>query len=248
MASLTIISSYHAVAANGLTIPFGATGGIPPYTWSVLGGGAGGTIGSSTGIYVSPQQYKYGPDIIQVTDVANNVSQYEILVCTPLELVCDIIQTAVGLSQGQVYQWDQKINIPIDEALYVAVGVQSARPFGNRPKYVGGGSDGAPIQAIQTVNMVEVVSVDILSRSSIARDQKEQILLALSSPYAEAQMELNSFFVAPLSTSFVNLSHIDSAAIPYRFQILVQLQYFSILTTYPAFFNTFGSPTVTTEP
>jgi hypothetical protein len=248
VASLNIISSYHAVAANGLTVPFGATGGIPPYTWSVLPNGAGGTIGSSTGIYVSSSQFNYGPDTIQVKDIAGNIAQYEVLVCTPLELVCDIIQTTMGLSQGQVYQWDQKINIPIDSALYVAVGVQSTRPFGNRPKYTGGGSNGAPLTAIQTVNIVEVVSIDILSRSSIARDQKEQILLALSSPYAEAQMELNSFFVGPLSTSFVNLSHIDSAAIPYRFQILVQLQYFSTLVTAPAYFNTFGYPAVITEP
>jgi hypothetical protein len=241
--SLSILSSYHAVAATNLTVPFGATGGTVPYTWSVVPGGAGGTINSSTGIYTSPSN-SYGPDVIQVTDASATVATYPVLVCTAVELVCDVIQTAMGLNNGQVYLWDQKINIPIDSNLYIAVGVQSCKPFGNKPRYVGGSSS---LVAQQSVNMYALLSIDILSRGPAARDQKEQVLLALSSPYAEAQMELNSFFIAPLSTNFVNLSHIDGAAIPYRFNISTALQYFSTLTTNPDYYESYGAVQVTEE-
>lgn len=239
--SLAIIQSVSAMAPN-LSIPFGATGGTAPYTWSVIPGGAGGSIDPSTGQYTSPNTT--GEDTIRVTDSLNATATYELLVCTPIQLVCEIIQSQMGLSQGQVYQWDQKINIPADSRLYVAVGVLSCKPFGNRPRY----ASTSGLAAIQSVNMHAQLSIDILSRGPAARDQKEQVLLALSSPYAQSQMELNSFYIAPVSTGFVNISEIDGAAIPYRFNIAVGLQYFSTLNTNTPYFDTISQPTITTEP
>lgn len=241
--SLTLLSSYHAMAPNGLTIPFGATGGSPPYTFSVLPGGAGGSINPTTGVYTSPSTT--GVDIVQVTDSVAATAQQTLLIDYPLSLVCDIIQSAMGLSNGQVYLWDQKIDIPSDSQLYIAVGVLSCKPFGNRPKYDG---SGAGLNAIQSVNMQATLSIDIFSRGPAARDQKEQVLLALSSPYAEQQMELNSFFIAPLSTSFVNISQIDGASIPYRFNISAALQYFSTLNTNVAYYDQYYAVQVTDEP
>lgn len=245
--SLSLLQNYHAVAFGGLTVPFGASGGSSPYVFSVLPGGAGGTIGSMTGIYVSPVS-STGQDVIQVVDSTSPtalIATGSVLVCTAIELVCDIIQTAMGLAQDQVYLYDQKYNIPPDSRLYVAVGVNYTKPFGNRPRYVRGSSTFA---AVQSVNMLANLSIHIFSRSTLALNQKEQILLALSSPYAQAQMELNSFFIAPLTTGFVNISAVDGAAIPYHFYLSANLQYFSTLTTNPSYFNTFGSPSVITNP
>ena len=240
--NLSILSSIHAMASN-LTSPFGATGGTAPYTFSVLPGGAGGSIDPSTGIYTSPNST--GIDIIEVTDAVAATAQQQIQICTALELVCDVIQTAMGLSNGQVYLWDQKINIPTDSQLYIAVGVLSCKPFGNKPKYDGSGSG---LNAIQSVNMLASISLDILSRGPAARDQKEQVLLALSSPYGQQQMELNSFFIAPISTSFLNISQIDGAAIPYRFNISCNLQYFSTLSTPTNYYDVFSDVAITDEP
>lgn len=240
--SLQILSSYHAMVPN-LGIPYGATGGTAPYTFSVLPGGAGGSIDASTGYYTAPNNT--GTDIIQVTDAAAATAQLPVLIDYPLSLVCDIIQTAMGLSNGQVYLWDQKIDIPKDSQLYIAVGVLSCKPFGNKPKYDGSGSG---LGAVQSVNMQALLSIDIFSRGPAARDMKEQVLLALSSPYGQQQMELNSFFIAPITTSFVNLSQIDGAAIPYRFNLSAQLQYFSTLNTNIDYYDTYGAVQVTEEP
>lgn len=246
--ALTLLQNYHAAVPNGLTVPFGASGGTPPYTFSVVAPvspipPAGGTIDPSSGLYTTPSN-STGTDIIQVTDSLAATAQGTMLVDYPLSLVCDIIQTSMGLSNGQVYLWDQKIFIPTDSRLYIAVGVQNCKAFGNYPKYAANSG----LAAIQSVNMLASLSIDILSRGPDARDRKEQVLLALSSPYAESQMELNSFFVAPQSTNFVNLSSIDGAAIPYRFQISVNLQYFSTLTTQVGYYDMYYPVQVTDEP
>lgn len=247
--ALMVLQNYHSVGPDGVPVPFGVTGGSSPYVWSVALGGAGGSIDGS-GNYLSPDS-STGIDTILVSDSSSPTAMTgsaTIAVNYPTSLVADIIRTAMGLANEQVYLWDQKIDIPKDSRLYVIVGVQTLRPFGNRPRYSGGGSPGAALVAEQSVNVNATLTIDILSRGPSARDQKEQVLLALSSPYAQAQMELNGFFVAPLSTAFVNLSHLDASAIPYRFQILVNLQYFSRLTTQPSYFNNFPDVAVTTEP
>lgn len=239
---LQLLQTYSAIAPN-ISVPFGASGGTTPYVFTIAPGGIGGVIDPSTGVYIAPGVS--GVDTIDVTDTNGAVASGNILVDFPILLVCDIIQTAMGLGQGQVYLYNNKINIPIDSRLYIAVGIHNTKPFANRPRYVGNDSG---LSAIQTVNMNTTLKIDILSRSPEALNRKEQVLLALSSPYAEQQMEANSFFVAAQSTSFINLSQIDAAAIPFRFQILVNLQYFSSLTTQPPYFENFGSPSVTYEP
>lgn len=241
--ALSLLQNYRAVTFGSLSVPFGASGGSAPYVFSVLPGGAGGTIGSSTGIYVSPAS-NTGLDVIQVTDASANVVTGSILVCTALELVCDVIQTSMGLANDQVYLYNQKYNIPPDSRLYVAVGVNYCKPFGNRPKYVGGSST---LAATQSVNMLANLSIHIFSRSTAALNLKEQVLLALSSPYAESQMELNSFFIAPLTTGFTNIGVVDGAAIPYHFYLSANLQYFSTLTTNPSYFGSFQSVDVITD-
>lgn len=240
--SLSLLQSTFALAPGGLTVPFGATGGTAPYTYSVAPGGAGGAINASSGVYISPNTT--GADVVIVTDSVAATASGTVLVDVPIMLVCDVLQRAMGLASGQVYLYNQKINIPNDSRLYIAVGLTSCKPFGNRPKYDGSGGG---LNAIQSVNMQATLSIDIFSRSTAALLQKEQVLLALSSPYATQQMELNSFYIAPISVGFVNLSALDGPAIPYRFNISVNIQYFTTLTTATAYYDTFSNVVVTTE-
>lgn len=243
--SLQVLQTYTAVTnSQGLSVPFGATGGSSPYLFSVLPGGAGGSIGSLTGIYTAPATI--GIDVIQVTDSASTpaIANASLAVLSAIQLVADIIRSEMGLSQDQVYLYNQKYDIPLDSRLYVAVGMNSLKSFGNRPRYVGGSS---ALTAIQTTNVVASLSIHVFSRSVLALLQKEQVLLALSSPYAESQMELNSFFVAPVTTSISDISVVDGAAIPYHYFFSVNLQYFSQKTTSPAYFSTFPMTSVITD-
>lgn len=254
--SLLLTQSKTALGV-GLTASFLATGGTPPYTYSVrqIPLGAGGQINSSTGIYTAPNVVNgglFGPpkqlyDTIQVNDSAGAFAIANILVGTPLLLFCEIIQNCLNLANGRVYLWDQKMAQPTDSGLYVAISVLSCKPFSNTNKYDGSGANS---NADQSVNMYALLSVDIISRDAEARDRKEEIILALNSNYAQAQQEANSFYIGklPPGGQFVNLSEQDGAAIPYRFNISVALQYFYTKTSAVPSFGSFQTPQVNTNP
>ena len=210
------ISAGSLALSPSLTTYFLGVGGTAPYVYSVLAGGAGGTINPITGFYTAPSVT--GSDSIQVTDAASGIQTVDILIGTPLELFCDVIQRKMNLGQGQVYLFDQKINIPTDSRLYVAVGVTSCKPFGNSNRLNASGFED------QSANFYSTLDINILSRGPEARDRKEEVILALNSIYSQQQQEQNGFYIGKISTSFVNLSEIDGSAIPYRFVISVALQ------------------------
>lgn len=250
MSVLGISCSITAMAPNLQTSLIGV-GGTGPYSYAVLSGGAGGTIDSVTGIYTAPTVANPDPakssDVIQVTDSVAATATYPILVTNPLGLFCDILQTELGLAPGRVYLWDQKINEPTDSGLFIAVGIQSCKPFANTVSMDGSGGG---LVAVQSVNMLAVLSIDIISRGPEARDRKEEVILALNSIYAQSQQELNSFYIGklPPGGQFVNLSNVDGAAIPYRFSISVNMQYFFRKLKAAPYFDEFAAVAVTTQP
>lgn len=242
--SLALTRSVKAIGINN-TASFLATGGTEPYVYSVLPNGAGGTIDATTGVYTSPAQVpvevKKSYDTIVVTDDDGATAQLTMLVSDALGLFCDIISTYMSLS-GRVYLWDQKINTPTDEGLWIAVSVLSAKPFGNSNRFNSSG------QQVQSVNMLATLSVDVISRGPAARTRKEEVILALNSIYSQQQQELNGFYVAKISNQFVNLSQIDGPAIPYRFNISVNIQYAVGSNSAVDYFDDFEEPVITKQP
>lgn len=246
--TLSLFSYVTAINA-GLAASFVGNGGVEPYTYSVLPNGAGGSINVSTGIYTSPTVLPDSPrkqyDTIQVIDANLDVATKKILVGPPLLLFCDILQNQLGLPDGRVYIWDQKIREPKDYDLYIAVSVLSSKPFGNTNYW-----NGDDVQSEQSINVLDVLQIDAISRGPAAKDRKEEILMALNSNYSESQQELNSFKIGnlPTNSKFNNLSNIDGAAIPYRFQIDVNIQYFKKKIQDVPYFDTFRLPTVLVNP
>lgn len=247
MSALALAQTYTAIGPN-LTSSFLATGGTPPYVYSVQAGGAGGTIDSASGLYTAPARANSNPaqayDVISVADSASSITRSNILVGTALFLFCDILQTELGLPNDHIYVWDQKIMQPTDAGLYIAVAVLSCKPFGNTNQMDGSG------QSVQSVNMYARLQIDAISRGPDARDRKEEIIAALNSNYAQSQQEANSFYIGklPPGAQFINLSNPDGAAIPYRFNIAVALQYFVKTTKAVPYYDTFSNAVVMTEP
>lgn len=235
--TLALLSNTTAIGIN-LTTSFVATGGTAPYAYSVVPGGVGGSI-DTQGFYTSPAST--GKDIVQVRDSTGEMARLDVSVGNALELFCDVIQTELGLSEGRVYLWDQKIMSPKDSGIFIPVSVISCKPFSNSKRV----DDGI---ATQSTNFLASLSVDIVSRGPEARDRKEEIILALGSDYAESQQELNNFYIGRISNAFVNLSEIDGAAIPYRFNISVNLQYSIKKTKAVPYYDSFQTPVTTTDP
>ncbi len=247
--SISVLQSSKAIV-NGRTASFMGVGGVEPYAYSVVSGGAGGSIDSVTGVYTAPLDLSRDPsksfDVIEVTDAALELATGRILIGDPLKLFCEIIQTEMGLDEGRVYLWDQKIMQPKDSAIYVAVSILSDRPFAsnNRPVAGSGG-----LTSEQYVNTISTLGVDIMSRGPGARDRRHEILMALGSTYSQQQQEANGFSIGrlPVGSRFVNISQVDGAAIPYRFHIDVNLQYSYRKSSPVAYFDDFDSPETNTN-
>lgn len=244
--TLILTSSVTAMAA-GLSTYFLGVGGTAPYTYAVLPNGAGGTINASTGQYTAPaiisENPVYAYDTIKVTDNVSATATEQILIGTPLILVCDILQSQLGLDNKHIYLWDQKILQPTDSDLYLAIGVVSSKIFGSSNNY----KSGSGLNALQSVNVMDTLSIDAISRGPAARDQRANIIMAFNSTYSESQQELNSFYLAPLPSNgtYLNLSQQDGSAIPYRFRITVNMQYFQTNLQPIPYFSNFQTPQVT---
>ena len=213
MAALAIQSITDILGQNSAT-QLSVTGGTSPYTWSIVAGGVGGSV-SSSGLYVSP--LSSGTVTVKVTDSLSAVVTKTLTVCSTLELVCEIIKHEMGLASDQVYIYNQKIAPIKDERLYVSLRVDSLKPFGVTRR-------GSDIEDL-SVNMQATISIDIVSRTTEALFKKEQVLLALSSSFSHRVQNANAFHISRLSHGFVDLSNIEGASIPYRFNIALNILY-----------------------
>lgn len=162
-----------------------------------------------------------------------------------LKDVCDLIQSEMGLADDQVFLWDQKIDVPADNRLYVAVGVASSKPYANRRSY---DPSGPGLNEEQNINVRALLDITIYGKTPDARDRKEEVLLALNSTQAQQLSQANAFQVGRLPVGFVNVSEVDGAAIPYRFVISVALHYQVSKTKAVDYYDTFTTPTVITDP
>jgi len=242
--SLSLLQSLTAIAPR-ISAPFQATGGTAPYAYAVLPGGAGGSIDSSSGIYTAPIVVNPDPkkvyDTIQVTDSLAATATAQILVGNPLQLLCDVLATELGLAPGRVYLWDQKNMQPTDAGMFIVVQELNPKCFGNIIK-----NDPITGDSLQSVNMHSMLSIDIKSRGPEARDRKEEVVMALKSIYSEQQQNANNFRIFPVIGHIVNLSEIDGAAIPYRYNLSANIQYSVSKTKAVPLYTQFSDAEVTT--
>ena len=237
------LNAVSTAVAPGISTSVGATGGSSPYVYSLAPGGIGGSIDSSTGLYTAPTPSVSGVDTVVVVDAASATTSLPIVVGSALILLMDILLHEMGLSQQNIWTWDQKQRIPTDSQLYIAVSAFAPKSFGNSNTY-----NYTLNTQVQSVNMQTNVQIDIFSRSTAALDRKEEIVMAFNSLYAQQQMAMNSFSVARLSNSFVNLSEVDGNAILYRYAISVNLQYFVQKIQVAPYFSSFSVSLAQTEP
>ena len=248
--SLTLTGTKTAVGL-GNTASFLATGGTAPYAYVVLPNGQGGTIDGATGLYSSPPYSSYNPspsnatDTIQVIDSTGATATATILVGPPMILFLDILSTVLQLPAGRCLLYDTKGFQPTDAGLYIVVGMGHPHVFGNNKKY-----DSTTDTYVNSVNVVATLDLHVISVDTSALWQKELVLAALMSPYSISQQEANAFSIGrvPLAGQFNDLSEVDGPAIPYHFQISINLTY-AVDASYPTpVFTEFQGVTETINP
>ncbi len=106
-APLTIKPAIHGTLVGG-TAYFSAAGGTSPYTFSVLSGGAGGTINSSTGTYTAPGSS--GTDTIQVKDATGQTANATLTVVAAPPLA--ISPSSLTLNPNDTYSFTATGGVP----------------------------------------------------------------------------------------------------------------------------------------
>lgn len=240
--AITISPSPAEVNQNG-TIQFSATGGTGPYVWTLVSG-----IGSITtgGLYTAP--HKSGVAVVRVTDSLAEKATLQLSVQSALTWLCKIIKSELELSDDQVFLWESKLIVPNDYRLYVTVGTVSCKPFANSREYVPVAGLGGGLNVLQSTNFLLTASIDIYSRGVDARDRKEEIIMSLNSHYGLQIQQAYGFKIATISSSFLNLSEVDGAALPYRFNISVALQYKITKTKSVDYYDDFQPVELLTDP
>lgn len=237
------LSLSQSAFAVGINVPasFLGVGGVEPYTYAVIGAGAGGSINSSTGAYTAPAMVPTDPstqfDTIQVTDSAATTATAQILVGDALLLLCDVIQRGMGLDSTRIWIWDQKIFLPTDFGLFVTVAEMEPKVVAN----VNSSPTGGATQN-QYVTFISRIEVNLISRDTSARLRKGQFIASLNTAYAEQQQKSNSFQISKIPKSLTNVSVQDGAAIPYRYSAWFNLQYSEPASSAQDYFTDFNVP------
>lgn len=115
-ASVTVLAPSSTVAIYpvvpavtvGGTVNFTASGGSPAYTYTVLPGGAGGTIDPTTGVYVAP--ISPGTDTVRVTDKVGGISDATVTIVAASQLV--ISPSTLTIAVGNTYQFGATGGVP----------------------------------------------------------------------------------------------------------------------------------------
>lgn len=235
------LRSYYRMIGFGVKVPFGASNGIEPYTFSIvpdLVTGAGGSIDSS-GIYTAPQ--KEGVDTVRVEDANGDAATFRIGVGSPLKIVCDIIAKSMDLGADQVFIYNSKITPVKDSRLYIAISPLTSRTFSNSNKMIDG------VENV-SVNVFCPLDIMIYSTSKEAILRKEEVVMALNSNYSRQQQELNCIYVAPNTGAIVPISQNEGAAIPYAFNITANIQYVSRKYKVVDYYDSFSDHEIITNP
>jgi hypothetical protein len=131
----------------------------------------------------------------------------------PIQIIRQIIVEEMGLPDESVMIYNQKWDIPPDDNLYMDVEFRYGVPYSNRnslPIIKGVATEQAD------VNMQEHYTVRVFSRSTLALQRKEEVLMALASIYSQQQQESNSFRIFPIMR-IQDVSEVERKTLPIRY-------------------------------
>lgn len=142
-------------------------------------------------------------------------------------LLIDILSFEMGIvksgESARIWIRNQNVKIPNDDNLFMAVGmVDAPRVLSVRNKtFTDTVDDEEVVKERQTINMLENIQVDIMSRNNDAINRRWEILAALQSVYASQVQEENAFKIFRIPANFVNTSDTEGAEKINKFSITI---------------------------
>lgn len=135
-----------------------------------------------------------------------------------LKQIATIIKNYMALRDDQIWLQREKIMLPKTETFTISLGFMSLKPIGTSTRVVGDVEEIATTMSGQVVIDIYGPSFDVMTRNG-------EIILALCSSMSKETQTAGGFLVAQVPTSFNDVSGIDGAMIPYRFQITFGVQF-----------------------
>ena len=160
----------------------------------------------------------------------------------PIKEICNILKNDLGLSNEQIWIYNQKRDIPNDFGVYYVVNYLGQRIIGNTRKEIATENG---LMEYQSVHVLANFSVDVLSRSNKAREMKDQVLMSLNSTYSQQVQEANSFQIARNSFQVTNTSEVEGVAELSRYSISFNVTYMAGRSKSIEYFDTFTKEVIT---
>lgn len=152
-----------------------------------------------------------------------------------LKNIAQIIKDYMGLSDSQIWLKNEKIPLPKDSSFSISVGFMSTgRPIGVTRRNE---DNIESISITQSIN----VTIDIFGKTDDVILRKDEITMAMNSSQALESFAKNGFQVSrhPINTN--DVSGIDGAAIPYRFQFVFAVQFTNTKTHTTDYYDQFSN-------
>lgn len=164
----------------------------------------------------------------------------------PAKIIADVLQTELGLDEGRVMLSNQKINIPTDGLFVVVSYVGPGRVIACNSDTTDAGAAG--LLEIQTVNVLNMVQIDIMSFGNEARTRKDEIAMALRSVYSQQQQEKFSMQIARQPGAMMDTSYLEGTQILSCYTTTIVTTSLNRKEKSVDFFDTFRGADLYTDP
>lgn len=161
-----------------------------------------------------------------------------------VKLIADIIQTSLGLTDDQIWIYNQRREIPPGKGLFVVVGNMGIVPYGvnNRPVAVDGGIVESLSQSFQ-----ETLSINLYSNDTSALTRVSEVIGALNSTYSQQIQTSSGFKIGFVATSVADTSFLEGTSQLYRFTVTLRVLRSYNSTSSIDYYDTFQTKAYTEE-
>lgn len=123
------------------------------------------------------------------------------------------------LCSERILIYNQKWNLPNKFDIFISLGILTSKPFANRTVYEDRDEQG--FYEVQSLNLMETISVDIFSYNNTARTRKEEVIMAMSSTFSQQKQSEHSFKIGLIPTNFTNVSSVEASKSLNRYNISI---------------------------
>lgn len=133
-----------------------------------------------------------------------------------LQIVADILKKSLGLTNEQIWIYNQRRNIPSTSGLFVTVSRVAIQPYGNNAS-----QSGATLTAGQWFQ--ESLAINMFSKNTEALDRMPEVLGALASPLSIFVQQQTGISIGRIPQSVVDTSDLEGAGMLFRTTITIQV-------------------------